>query len=97
MSGKAFVLDGPLEGQIFDLPDSGVIAYEETWTFDPEEGGPLRETSRPEQRVYVLERIAMQPNLVLTVLSTKPLPDLDVAAAWRAILRPEIVAILEER
>lgn len=92
------MVDGPLAAQITDLPDSEVIAYEEPEPWDPEGGGPLRDTSaRPEQRVYALERIAMQPNLVLTILSTKPLPDMDTAAVWRMILRPEIVAILEER
>lgn len=92
------MLDGPLAAQIVDLPDSGVVAYEEPEVFGMAGGGPLRDTSaQPEQKVYIEERLAMQPNLVLHVLSTQPLPILDAAAAWRMILRPEIVAILEER
>jgi hypothetical protein len=88
MHDKAFVLDGPLAGQVIDLPDSRVVMWQEP--------APLGEP-QPEAQAYTIERIAMQPNLVLTILSAVPFGQIDQAAAWRAILRPEIVAILEER
>jgi hypothetical protein len=99
MRRQALAVDGPLEGQVIDVPRSGVVMFEETEPFDPERGGPLRETSRaPEQGMYTLHRIAMQPNLILNCMSVHSLTDgIDAAATWRLILRPEVAAILEEQ